>query len=144
MKKAIVVLLLLCALPLAAQKIYKWVDENGQVHYSSQKPPGQDAERLNIRVKEPEPAQQSEEEVADQADAEEEEVDDETKAELARLDKANLQRSCKQARENLAALQNSYRVAQKDPDTGEMVRLNDNQRAAALKQARENISEFCK
>ncbi|WP_395374291.1 DUF4124 domain-containing protein [Marinicella sp. W31] len=143
MKKTIVVLLFLCAMPLAAQKIYKWVDENGQVHYSSQKPPGQDAEKLNIKAHDPEPPAPAEEEGAE-APAEEEEADDATKAELAKLDKANLQRSCQQARSNLASLQNSYRVAQVDPKTGETVRLSDSQRASALKRARDNIKEFCK
>ena len=143
MKKTIVVLLILCAMPLAAQKIYKWVDENGQVHYSSQKPPGQEAEKLNIRANAPEPPAQPAEEEGEQAPEEEAEVDEATKAELAKLDKANRQRSCQQARNNLASLQNSYRVAQVDPDTGETVRLSDNQRAAALKQARDNIKEFC-
>jgi len=142
MKKTIVILLILCAMPLAAQKIYKWVDENGQVHYSSKKPPGQEAEKLNIRTNEPKPAPEAEQQAAEAG--EEEEVDDETKAELAKLDAQNLRRSCDQAKKNLTALQNSYRVAQQDPDTGEMVRLSDNQRGAALKQAKDNIKEFCK
>ena len=28
----------------AEERIYKWTDENGEVHYSSEPPPGQDAE----------------------------------------------------------------------------------------------------
>src|SRR6476620_6481989 len=34
-------LALLVALPVAAKKIYKYTDANGQVHYTDQKPQGQ-------------------------------------------------------------------------------------------------------
>jgi hypothetical protein len=45
-----VVLLALASGPAAAQKLYKWVDENGQVHYGDKIPPeyaNQDREVLN-------------------------------------------------------------------------------------------------
>lgn len=44
------VLLVLVSGPAAAQKVYKWVDENGQVHYGDKIPPeyaNQDREVLN-------------------------------------------------------------------------------------------------
>jgi len=45
-----IVLLALASGPAAAQKLYKWVDENGQVHYGDKIPPeyaNQDREVLN-------------------------------------------------------------------------------------------------
>jgi hypothetical protein len=33
----------------AAQKVFKWTDENGQVHFSSTPPSGKPAERVRIR-----------------------------------------------------------------------------------------------
>ena len=41
--------LCLCA-PAAYSEIYKWVDENGKVHFSDQKPDRGAAEQLEVRV----------------------------------------------------------------------------------------------
>ena len=47
----IVCSLLLCA-TAAAQQVYRWVDENGVVHYSDQPPPDDRAETVDLEVPE--------------------------------------------------------------------------------------------
>ncbi|MBB5015942.1 peptidoglycan DD-metalloendopeptidase family protein [Rehaibacterium terrae] len=44
-----VTLCLLAAAPLAAQKVYRWVDERGVVHYTDRAPPGREAGRVEVR-----------------------------------------------------------------------------------------------
>ena len=39
MKLLVLILSLLAAAPAAADKLYRWVDETGRVHYSDQAPP---------------------------------------------------------------------------------------------------------
>ena len=34
-----------------AAEVYKWVDENGKLHYSDRPPPEQQAEKMNLKVK---------------------------------------------------------------------------------------------
>jgi len=49
MNKAVLTILLLLAAPAGGQSVYKWVDENGEVHYSQTLPPeraGQAHDRL--------------------------------------------------------------------------------------------------
>lgn len=150
MKKTIVLLMVLFYMSSSlAQKIYKWVDENGQVHYSSKEPLDKKSERMKIKTQKaqsvttkPE-SDENEEENDSEKDAEEE-VDPKTKKELEAMDKKNKKRMCAQAKANLKSLQDSPRVVQKDPKSGEMVRLDDNQRISALKNARKNIKEFCR
>ena len=47
-RSSILVLLCTLALPAAAQ-VYRWVDKNGQVHYSSAKPPEVKVDELKIQ-----------------------------------------------------------------------------------------------
>jgi hypothetical protein len=45
-----IILMTLCALALpATAQVYKWVDKDGKVHYTSQKPPDVKAEELAIK-----------------------------------------------------------------------------------------------
>ena len=144
--------LLVFASQLQAAKIYKWVDENGQIHYSSQKPPGQEVETVKVRkgpkVAAPEAAEADpvdpNEPVDPQASEETDaEAEAEARAQLARADAANRQRLCEQARQNLAALNNSVRVQRIDEKTGEAVRMTDDQRVSALARANQAIREYC-
>lgn len=144
--------LLLFAGLLQAGKIYKWVDENGQIHYSSQKPAGEEVETVKVR-KGPKVAPPAEaastdpnqpvdpnEPVDPEADAEAEAA---ARAQLARADAANRKRMCEQARQNLAALNASVRVQRVDEATGQAVRMTDDQRVTAMKNANQAISEYC-
>ena len=42
--------LLVCAATASAQEVYRWVDEDGVVHYSDQPPPGDEAEPVALDV----------------------------------------------------------------------------------------------
>jgi len=49
MRKPTLLVLALClALPVGAQ-VYRWVDKDGKVHYSSQKPPDVEVKELDIK-----------------------------------------------------------------------------------------------
>ena len=95
-------LLMLCMTPAMAEKIYKWVDENGQIHYSSQKPVGQDAETVKVK-KAPKvaPAKNNEEDennadanaAADETAEEDPEADAAARAALAKADAVNNQKN---------------------------------------------------
>ena len=142
-----VLILLLFAGLLDAEKIYKWVDEDGQIHYSSQKPAGQEVEKIKVS-KGPKVAT-----TATTAEAESEKKGDElkkdaeadaaAKAQLAKADQANRKKMCEQARNNLAALNATIRVNTVDEKTGQTVRMTDDQRVAAMKNAQQGIKEYC-
>lgn len=145
---AILVMLFVMVTGIQAGKIYKWVDENGQIHYSSQKPPGQEVETVKVK-KGPKAVQAEESGSADKADdkdaptAEDEEAEALAREQLAKSDAANKKKMCEQARRNIDSLNASVRVVQKDEKTGENVRMSDEQRVQALKKAQQAVKEYC-
>lgn len=148
-KKWLSLMLLLATFMVSAGKIYKWVDENGQVHYSSQKPVGQEeVETVKVR-KGPkiQPKAEPAEEAAAPAEPAEGEVDPEVAKEAAKqkakVDAELKQKQCAAARKNLAALNASTRVMQVDEATGERSMMTDDQRAKAFAQANQAIKDNC-
>lgn len=149
MKNIAIFMMVFCTFTVVnAAKIYKWVDEDGQIHYSSQKPPGQKVESVKVKKgpKVTEPAKQesneaSTNEAQTQDDAESDAL---AKEQLAKADAVNNKRMCEQARKNIAALNASVRVVRVDDKTGETVRMSDNERLDAMKKAQQAVKEFCK
>ena len=136
-----------------AEKIYKWVDENGQIHYSSQKPPNQAVETVKVRKgpKVPPPAAAAPDAeaevptVAEQlAEQDAQDAADEAAAreQLAAADRVNRRKQCELARQNLAALNATVRVTRKNAQ-GEVVRMTDEERVNALKNAQQAIRQYC-
>lgn len=110
--------------------MYKWTDENGQVHYSQTKPPAQKADTMKIKDSKPAQAKQTQ-----KKDQPEKFQDENNPAEQAR------KKNCEIAKLNLATYQNSKRV--KRPD-GTVVELDDNLRQSKIKEAQAMIEQNCK
>lgn len=135
--------MVLCVFGVAsAEKIYKWVDEDGQIHYSSQKPVGHEAEAVKVKkgpkVTPAEPGKQA------ATDTQNTDEDAAAKAQLAKTDAENMRRLCEQAKKNMAALNATVRVSKIDEKTGESVRMTDEQRVEAMKNAQKAFKEYCK
>ena len=147
-------IILVISSPVWAEKIYKWVDENGQIHYSSQKPENQPVETVKIRkgpTVTPQPAEEqaSEDGAAVAEELTDEEIEEEAAAEeaarkqLAEADRVNNRKQCELARRNYDALNATTRVTRRDAN-GQVVRMTDDERVNALKNARLGIQRFCK
>ena len=155
-KISISVMVLLFSSQLAAEKVYKWVDEKGQIHYSSKKPVDQEAETIKLK-KAPKAPVKNVDEAADQAEKTDEEnkdadnaeadADAEAKAEaaakLAEADKINNKKQCDLARKNIAALNATVRVSRTNAQ-GETVRMTDDERVSALQIAQQATKQYCK
>lgn len=146
------ILLMFTSLALAG-KIYKWVDENGQIHYSSQKPPNQTVETVKVskgpKVPEPAPTEPAEEGAAPSAaeqlaeqDAQDAADEVAAREQLAEADRINRRKQCELARQNLAALNATVRVTRTN-EQGEVVRMTDEERVNALKTAQQAIRQYC-
>lgn len=151
MKYLILILTLLLAnQSIAQQKIYKWTDANGNVHYSEEKP-------LNTQVKEvkvstgaskpnmiqQEPAQEDKNETEPKS-KDQIAVDEYNKKEKERITSLQNKQNCEIAKKNLATIQSTNRVRKIDPITGESVRLGDDQRKKALEAAKKLVRDLCK
>ena len=120
---------------------YKWVDEQGNVHYSSRPPAGSNYEKLKVKTPSSssgvsEPAEQSAEPATD--------TDSSSGAEVVAKEQAKNReiraQNCEAAKKNLQAYTVFKRIRKPD---GTVVRLDDNERARLIEESKANIKEFC-
>lgn len=140
---------LLCVSPVHAE-LYKWVDEQGKIHYSDQ-PSGvkpKSETKLNIPNQ---PSSSSSAEGAKswqekdlefkkrQASAAEKAAKEQKEAQEAKTKREN----CEKAKLNQAQLESIAPVYTFDPTTGRRY-LNDAQRTEAIASAKKSVAEWCK
>lgn len=130
-----------------AGDIYKWVDEDGNVHYGD-KPNVAQAERMAIESRPTDPSQVSAETqslmASREAAAERRTEMDTAAAEQAELRAQAEQRAqqCSSARAQMQRMITARRVYQED-ENGERVYLDDAERDAARERVENQINEYC-
>lgn len=141
--------LALFAAPFASQAtgVYKWVDAEGVAHFSQARPPGHQAEMLDVKVTPATPAPTSEATTQgkEQAAPEENKAEGRTKPpaeQQARVDKVR-EENCRKAKRNLHTLQ-TFPVITSVDESGNPVRLDDAQKQAKIESTQKLIDEYCK
>lgn len=131
-------ILLLTAMMIFASSafagLYKWVDDEGNVHYSQKRPANQQFERL----KAPPPAPDSDKPLyqsSKPSDTPNKAVAEET----AKNEKIRAE-NCAQAKKSLASYQIYRRMLDKD---GNVVVIDDKVRASQIEKAKEAINSYC-
>lgn len=146
----IVMLLALCNTSQAG--IYKWVDENGKVHYGQQRPTDAAAEKMQVDQYAPQdkssykrPGLDKDAKGTDsneQNQTPETEGKDTPKTESA-AEKKRRKAACAQARQQLTQMAAKGRVRSKDKD-GNLVYMSQEQKEARMKKMRDAIKKSCK
>ena len=130
-----------------AGDIYKWVDDEGNVHYGD-KPIGAQSERMAIESRPTDPSRASAETqslMASRDAASERRAEmDASEAEQAELRAEAAQRAeqCSSARAQLQRMITARRVYQED-ENGERVYLDEAARNAARERVENQINEYC-
>ena len=125
--------------------LYKWVDEQGNVTYSQQKPPDQKAETIELKgIQSPDPdAGQKLDSLRDRADTARKDREVAASESAATKDRdERLKKNCEIARQNVRILKTSARVQDKKED-GSTVYLDADGVAAKLKQAEQQVQDYC-
>lgn len=129
--------------------IYKWVDENGQVHYGD-KPGDDSSEQLSVEEKSVDQLEQDnagdnrleyQKRLLDSYATERRQKQEEK----AKQDKqqAEQKQKCERARKRLASYENAGLLYTRD-EQGERVILNDEQHQTAMEKARAAVRQHCK
>lgn len=131
----------------AAQPIYKWKDDKGNIKYTQTKPPhGVSYETINQRVSDSKPSEsldgngQSQASASDQQDK----ILAEQNAQKKSVEEQNREiakKNCEIANNNLEVLESKSRI--QIEENGESRLLTDTEREDRLKQARENVKKYC-
>ena len=146
LRLAVTTLICLAALtPRAMAEMYKWVDENGRVQYTQERPP---PGIKGDTIKPPPPVDS--EAAAKQLEAREELLKDaregrEKTAEDAKVaadDKAFNEENCRRVKQTVAAYQVPNALVQQ-PD-GSRKRYTEDERQKGLSDAEARVKEFCK
>jgi hypothetical protein len=128
------------------QDIYKWTDDQGEVHYTQFPPPGGKAEKLREA---PPPAQspetnenklQKQVETMEQQNKEQQQGAKDAKqwAEIQKIRRSN----CETANKNLANLQRGGNIRYMGSD-GKVIRLTEEERQKRIDEANKQIKENC-
>lgn len=130
----------------ASAEIFKWVDENGQTHYSEQPPANRPAEQIDVP---PPPAidpEQAQEEVdaliKKQQEEESERQLEQQKAEKEAQQQAIIDENCRIARENLQTYQNNPGRRVIDAD-GNVTRMVEEERQQKMQEFQQQIDRYC-
>jgi hypothetical protein len=155
--RILIAVLLLLMTGMAFGQVYKWVDTNGETHYSDRPPTGNFKSESKLRssgvVESPAAgaavhgATKSKSLAEQEAEfrkrqIEKEEADKKSQKKLAEA--AQRHQNCEAARSYLKGLETGQRVAHVDPNTGERSYLDDKQRAAETERAKKQVASWCK
>ncbi len=140
-------LLLLCLTSsIASANAYRWTDENGQVIYSQQPPPNQNATQIKAP---PPPASSAQTEqtsaqklIDTEKAAEEKAKEQEQAAAIDNITAEEKQVNCLRARQRLTNLQLRNRIKMIGPD-GQATMLSEQQKLEEINETKEAIKAYC-
>jgi len=141
-------LLVMALVPLHAveAKLYKWVDKDGNVTYSQQKPAHVKAQTIKLRGVQSVSGEQAKERlnvIEDKAaTARKDREFQATTSSESKQRETRMKKNCETARQNLRVLKAGVRVKSTDPNAGGGY-LSAEQRAQQLETAKNNIKDNC-
>lgn len=141
-------LILALAAPLvAAETVYKWVDEQGVTQFSALPPAGQTAEKLKVEAPEAAPSAATDTKSAADDDGRPKDITkgvaNPSAADLAQEEKKRAE-NCATAKRNLESLNTRVHVRIKDEKTGEDRYLTPEEHAKWTKDSALRVDEYCK
>lgn len=138
----IVLLLVVCS-PAAAQQYYRWMDENGTMHFSENPPPSevqatQEEIPRTALTRGPSAAAVADEETAETA------TTATAAQEVNRTPGSTTnEEMCERIRANIQTLTNSPQIRRVDPDTGEVRMMDNTEHEEELERTRNLEQQYC-
>jgi len=139
---ALLIVLMMVSGTAWARGAYKWVDDEGVVHYSDRMR-GDQASIINVTIKEPEEGASDDESTEDNGeDKDKVAADSRAQAEADKKQKKIRKANCAKAREQLAANENMSRMYRLDK-SGKHVYLNDKERGDVIRRSLDAVKYWC-
>jgi hypothetical protein len=132
---------------VSAEKIYKWTDAEGNVHYGSEKPVDAPAEQINVKtgLTGANTGAEALDKLKQQADDEAQRIKEEGIPEqppVPALPMKEVKRRCTAARQDLATIQSRGQLRERD-EQGNTRFVGEEERQRRIKQAKKQIREYC-
>ncbi len=142
--------LLILAAPVAAHAgVYKWVDENGKVHYGDQPQSTQPSVEMNVDITTPEPSHVEDELSREEKRErllqamEEDRLEKREKREKQKSDMEKNRQKCNRYRDRMRHYERASGLYKLDKD-GNRVYMSDGERASATKKLQARIKKYCR
>ena len=147
--KNIILLLGLMTTMAAHAGVYKWVDENGKVHYGDSPQVSQPAVEMNVDVTTPEPS--FSEDVLSREDKrerllqsmEEDRLEKQEKRDIQKAENKKNRQKCNRFRDRMRHYDRASAIYKLDRD-GNRVYMSDSDRDRATKSLRAKIKKYCR
>lgn len=128
-------------------KMYKWVDDDGQTHYSQHAPIGQQADVIKAPPPpaiDPNEAQKQVDDLVEQQSSTQEEIAERRAQEKTQQEEdKKLEEYCASAKHNLQQFQNNPGRRMVD-DEGNVTRPTEEERQQKIREFQQGIDDFCK
>jgi hypothetical protein len=134
------VLLLALASPVAWAQVYKWVDENGRVHYGEKPPPGAKSSAVKPPIAAPGSSARSPDVQSQELDFRDRQMKRNADEARQAQDAANRAAICSNAKERLELAE---RAALFRMEKGERVFLSDAEQKAETENRRAAVTRYC-
>jgi len=129
--------------------IYKWVDDQGNIHYGQQRPASIQSEKMSVQNYAPQDTSSykrpgsNTDSNGDKETGEGNEPEANEKKPESKAEKKQRLAACAQARKNLTRMQSIGRIRSKDKD-GNASFISQKQKEQKMQQSRDLISKHCK
>jgi len=146
--KNIIILLILIVSVAAHAGVYKWVDENGKVHYGDSPQASQPTVEMNVEETTPELSSEdllSREEKRERLlqSMEEDRLEKQEKRDKQKAENEKNRQKCNQYRDRMRHYERANALYKLDKD-GNRVYMSDGERAGATKSLRAKINQYCR
>jgi hypothetical protein len=130
-----------------AEKIYKWTDAEGNVHYGSEKPADAPAEKMKVDtgLTGANTGAEALDKLKQEADDEAQRIKEEgipEQAPVPALPMKEVKRRCTAARQDLATIQSRGQLRERD-EQGNTRFVGEEEKQRRIKQAQKQIKEYC-
>ena len=129
-----------------AEKIYKWTDAEGKVHYGSEKPADADAEKMKVNTdKTGVESGTALDDLKQQVDDEAEKIKEEgipAQPPVPSLSMKEVKKRCQAAKQDLATIQSRGQLRERDAN-GEIRYVSDEDKQRRVKAAKQQVREYC-
>lgn len=143
MRGAIALLALLAAVAVQAQ-VYRWVDEQGKVHYGERPPGGAKASPVEDKIATPQGTANPKADAAQQErDFQRRRIEREQKEAREQRTAEKSKQACERERSRLATLRNARRVTAGVDDKGDRRYLSDPERTDAIGSQEAAVARAC-
>lgn len=130
-------------LTVASEKIYKWIDADGQTHYTTKKPETLRSQEMNIRIPKTQPLIPSKQMEPTEKKTTSERFDDFRKKKENDTKRASKsKKNCQKAQSTAARYKRQVRYSRTTAD-GKTIYLDDSQREKILIAANKAIKKYC-